>query len=415
LPSPGARSIAVTFVTLGLAYGVWYAYSVFLVALLQEFGWSRSLVAGAFSVFVLVHGLLSAPLGWLADRLGPRRLILAGGLLLAGALVLDGAVTRPWHLYVAFGILTSMGVAAAGWIPGVVLVQRWFPGHVGTALGVTSAGIGVGIFVVVPACQWLIEAAGWRWAFRTLGIAVAAWVVPATLLLLRDPGPLALAAPASARDAAGAPGDHVTLRGALVTRTFWLLGLTQVGGSFATQMLLAHQVAYLVDQGIAALMAASVVGVVGLASVVSKAGGGWFSDRFGRELTYTLGMGAVVASIATLGVVAIAPGPVPAYAYGVLVGAGYAVTAPLMPAVANDFFRGRHFGAIFGTLHIANAVGGSLGPWVAGWIFDTTRTYAPAFGTAAGAAALATLALWIAAPRRAVPPARRTGWREEAR
>jgi len=110
--SPGRRSIAVTFVTLGLAYGVWYAYSVFLVALLREFGWSRSLVAGAFSVFVLVHGVLAPPLGWLADRVGPRPLFLAGGLVLGAALWLDGAVGRPWHLYAAFGVVSMLFIVA---------------------------------------------------------------------------------------------------------------------------------------------------------------------------------------------------------------------------------------------------------------------------------------------------------------
>ena len=92
-------------------YGVWYAYAVFLVALLGEFGWSRSLLAGAFSVFTLVHGLAGAPLGWLADRFGPRPLVLAGGLLLACGLALDAAVTRPWHLYLAFGVVTAFETA----------------------------------------------------------------------------------------------------------------------------------------------------------------------------------------------------------------------------------------------------------------------------------------------------------------
>ena len=210
--TPGARSIAVTFVTLGLAYGVWYAYSVFLVALLREFGWSRSLVAGAFSVFVLVHGVLAPPLGWLADRVGPRRLFLAGGFVLAVALWLDGAVDRPWHLYVAFGVATAAGVACAGWVPAVVPVQRWFPRRVGAALGITSAGIGVGIFLVVPATQLLVAQLGWRVAFRCLAAAVALWIVPASLLVLRDPV-------ARGASADSEPGEgHRGLRGRSTTR-----------------------------------------------------------------------------------------------------------------------------------------------------------------------------------------------------
>jgi len=406
--SPAARSIAATFVTLGLAYGVWYAYSVFLVALLREFGWSRTLLAGAFSVFTLVHGLVGPLAGSIADRLGPRRLTLAGAVMLAAGLLLDGAVTRPWHLYLAFGVLTALGVACAGWVPAVVLVQRWFPHRIGTALGLTSAGIGAGIFVVAPACQWMVEVAGWRWAFRAVGLGVAAWMIPATLWLVREPAAAAGApgVPQDGRVPAAAQAGDITPRHALGTRAFWALAVAMLSASFVNQMLLVHQVAYLVDHGIDALMAASVVGVVGLASIAGKAGGGWFSDSFGREETYTLGMALVMLSMAALGLVAVAPGPLPAYVYGALVGVGYSITAPLMPALINDVFRGRHFGAIFGMLHAANAFGGGLGPWVAGRVFDATGSYAPAFAAAAGSALLSTAAIWTARRgrrRRATP------------
>ncbi|HEU5324187.1 MAG TPA: MFS transporter [Methylomirabilota bacterium] len=391
-----ARTLGATFVTLALAYGVWYSYAVFLVALLREFGWSRTVVAGGFSLFTLVHGTASFPIGWLSDRVGPRRLVLGGGLVLAAALALDGAVTRPWQLYLAFGVATAVGVAAAGWVPAAVLVQRWFPERVGTALGLTSAGIGVGIFLVVPLCQWLIELAGWRWAFRILGGLVLAWVVPATLWLVRDP-------PAAGARAAGPPagGGDVTLGGAVGTARFWLLGAAPVFCAFATQMLLVHQAAYLVDHGLPALVAASVVSVVGLSSIVGKTGGGWASDTFGREPTFSFGMACVVASVAVLGLLALTGATAWAFLYGALVGVGYSVTAPLMPAVISDLYRGRNFGVIFGALHVANAVGGSSGPWVAGRVFDATGSYAAAFTGAVAAAALSTGALWLVAPRRA--------------
>jgi MFS family permease len=390
-------------VTLGLSYGVWYAYSVFLVALLREFGWSRTLLAGAFSVFVLVHGVMAPLLGWLADRIGPRRLFAAGGLLLAAGLLLDSAVGRPWHLYAAYGALTAAGVAAAGWVPAVILVQRWYPRRVGAALGITSAGIGVGIFLVVPATQFLVDWLGWRLAFRCLAAVAALWIVPMSLVVLRDP-PRAGAGRREAQPPPPAPHTtDITLAQALGMPKFWLVSTAQFLGSLASQMLLVHQVAYLVDQGIPALVAASVVSVVGLSSMVGKAGGGWFSDVFGRELTYTLGMTSVVASIGVLGLIALAPGPLPAYVYGALVGLGYSVTAPLLPALVSDLFRGRHFGAIFGMMQLANSVGGAAGPWLAGRVFDETGSYRGALAAAVLAAAVATAALWAARGQAARP------------
>src|SRR5512144_3283746 len=121
---PAYRALAVTVVTLALAYGVWYAYSVFLVALLREFGWSRSVLAGAFSVFTLMGGGAGPVLGALADRFGPRRLILIGWVLLAASLWADSLVTRPLHLCVAFGLHTSVGVATAGWPCAVLTMYR---------------------------------------------------------------------------------------------------------------------------------------------------------------------------------------------------------------------------------------------------------------------------------------------------
>jgi MFS family permease len=251
----------------------------------------------------------------------------------------------------------------------------------------------------VPFAQWLIDRVGWRWAFQVIGIAALAWIVPATLWLVREPpGAEARAGRRTGGDPARA--GEVTLLAAAATRAFWLLAAAQGFAAFVNQMLLVHQVAYLVDHGVPALVAASVVSVVGIASVVGKAGGGWLSDLIGREVTYTLGMALVVTSIGALGMQALQPGAAWAYLYGGLVGLGYAVTAPLMPAVISDLYRGRHFGAIFGALQTMNAVGGSLGPWVAGHVFDVTRSYRLAFLLAVAAAGLATAALWIAAPRR---------------
>lgn len=398
------KPIAATFVTLGLVYGVWYAYSVFLVALLREFGWSRSVLAGAFSLFTLVHGGIGLPLGWLADRVGPRRLIVVGAAGLGAALVLDGAIDRPWQLYLTFGLMTALGVAAAGWVPAVMLVQRAFPHRIGTALGFTSAGVGFGIFLVVPICQWLIDQVGWRWAFRITGLAIAAWVIPATLWLVRDaparaPGPAPAPTPPPVARAGGARPE-LTLGAAMHTLPFWLFATLQACVSFANQMLLVHQVAYLVDHGIPSLMAASVVSVIGITSVCGKIGGGWVSDFMDRRVTYTVGTTFTAASIGALGLLALHPTPGWAYLYAVLIGIGYSIPAAITPAVLNDVFRGRHFGAIFGSFQVTGALGGAAGPWVAGRVFDVTGSYAPAFIAAVIAAGVATAALWGTRRRR---------------
>ena len=392
--SHATRSLIATFVTLGLAYGVWYAYSVFLVVLAEEFHWKRSLVAGAFAAFALVHGLSSPALGWLADRLGPRLVFMAGGSVLALALVVDGAITRPLHLYLAFGLLTSLGVTASALVPAVVLIRGWFPRRFGTALGIASAGIGVGIFAVVPFCQAMIDAFGWRWAFRLLGIIIAVWTIPAALALVRDPP-----AP-SVDDALCESPATPSLTTALAFGSFWLLALAQFCGNFVCQMLLVHQVAFLVDQGIPAMVAASAAGLVGLSSVFAKVGSGWAADVLGRRRTFTTGMIVVLVSVGLLTVVARSPhGPL-VYVYGLLMGIGYAATVPIMPTVISDVFGGARFGSIFGSLHLANAIGGAVGAWLAGTVFDATQSYRISFMVAGVAALVAIAAVSLARPAR---------------
>ncbi|MBM3218405.1 MAG: MFS transporter [Candidatus Rokubacteria bacterium] len=399
------RVVVATFVTLGLAYGFWYAYSVFLVAFLREFGWSRSVVAGAFSLLVVMHGVSGPPLGWLVERFGARAVIATGGALLTGSLLLGAHIDAVWQLYVVIGVLAALGVSAAGWVPSVVLIRAWFPTHVGTALGIASAGIGVGIFALVPITQLLIDAVGWRWALRVLAAMVAVWVIPATLLLVRNAGHAGapVARPALA---ATSSRPHWAVRTVLRSWRFWMTGAVFFAGSVATQMLLVHQVAYLVDHGASALVGATLVGVVGIASIVGKTGWGTLSDRVGREPTYTLAFACVALSVLFLALAGAHPhSPLP-YAYAILIGVGYAVTAPLTPAIASDLFGGPRFPRIFGLLHFMNSLGGAAGPWIAGWLFDRTGSYALALPIAAGTALLAPALLWVVAPRRPNPAPR---------
>jgi len=147
-----------------------------------------------------------------------------------------------------------------------------------------------------------------------------------------------------------------------------------------------------VDHGVTAMVAASVISVVGAASIVGKTGGGWLSDHLARETVYVLGMVSMIASLGLLWLVSIAPRPWLTYGYATFFGLGYAVTASLVPAMVSDRFRGPHFGAIFGVSQIGSALGTALGPWLAGLSFDATGSYAMPFTLAAvtaGAAALA--------------------------
>lgn len=392
------------FVTLGLVYGVWYSYSVLLIALVREFSWPRALAAGAFSLFVIVHGAAGPLVGRLVESLGPRVVIVTGAFSLVGGLLLAAHTRAAWQLYLSFGVIAAAGSCAAGWVPSVAIVRRWHPERFGTAVGIASAGTGVGIVAVVPITQLLIDTVGWRWALRVLAAAILVWALSGVRWFTRDhpveTGATRAVPAASRSERAGADW---TLGMALRSWRFWGVALVFLAGGTATQTLLVHQVAYLVDKGLAALIAATVASVVGLASIAGKIGWGALSDRVGSEVAFTLSSLCVVTAIGILALSSPAA-PVLAYVYAVLMGVGYASSAPLPPAVVGRLFRGPHFASIFGALQPATAVGGAMGAWIAGGIFDRTGSYGPALVLAAVIAAAAPILLWVVAPRRPHPP-----------
>ncbi len=396
--------LGTTFITLGMILGVWYSYSVFLVAFLREFGWSRSLVAGAFSVLVLVHGCAAPLTGWLAGRVGPRRVIMAGACVLGGGLLLTAETRQWWHLYLAFGGVSAVGITMAGWIPAVVLVRGWFAGRFGTAMGIASAGIGAGIFGLVPFAQLLVDWVGWRWAYRILAMLILGWVLPATAALVREAAPAAPLITAPGPSKPSKADAHWTLSAAIGDWHFWGLAGVYFSGNFVTQMLMVHQVAYLVDHGVSPLVAASAGGLIGFVSVLGKLGGGALSDRAGRELAYTLSFACIIASLGAVVLAGRYPASSLPYFYAVLMGLGYGGMAPIAPAAASDLFKGPAFATIFSSAYPAMCVGIAAAAWVAGQIFDKTGSYALALWVAFGMAIFSPVLFWIVAPSRPNPP-----------
>jgi len=401
-------SLGLIALTLALAYGSWYAYSVFLVALLNDFGWSRSVLGGAFSVFALVQGIANPLLGMLCDRISPPLVVLAGSAALGIALYCNSFIQTPWQLYIGFGGCTALAVACCGWIPAVIQVQRRFRRQLGLALGIVSSGVGVGMLIVVPLCEWLIETYGWRTAFRTLGVLCVLFIFPSALFLRWESQhvPVAQSARNGTTEASTGTGLSLTVGEAMRTTPFWLMVATFFCGSICSQTLHVHQVAFLVDHGVQAMIAASVVGVVGIASIVGKTGGGWLSDRVERELVYVSGIAILVGAVGALMLVGETGSQWGAYGYAVMLGMGYAVTAALTPAMVSDRFQGRHFGAIMGVGLFGSATGSAVGPWMSGYLHDLTGSYAVPFAIAATSGLLAGVAGWTARSlRRQAQPA----------
>jgi MFS family permease len=402
----GALVIGTLFLTLGLLYGIWYSYSVFLVALIDHFSWSRSITAGAMSVFIVAHGLFGPFAGRLVEQFGPSRLMMAGSVVMAGGLLLTSQINHWWQLYISFGVISAVGLGACGWVPSVILAERWFPNKVGTALGIVTSGIGVGIFAIVPLTNYLIETIQWRGAFQALALTVILVIWPAALFILRLPtgqGGSSETADGAAEcehsQSSSALQNHWTVSSAVRSRSFRFCVLAFFSGGCLSQLLILHQFAFMVDHGVTKTVGSIIVGIIGVVSIPGKIIWGAMSDRIGRELTYTFALSCTLLSVIVLSFVGAAPGLVLPVIFAVLLGIGYSANAPIIPSVARDIFAGPRFPSIFGTLSMFAAMGGATGSWLGGYLFDLSGSYQLMLITAAGMAIFGPAMLWLAAPR----------------
>ena len=184
------------------------------------------------------------------------------------------------------------------------------------------------------------------------------------------------------------------------TKEFWLIGFSFFLGAFAVHSILTHHVAFFIDQGMEKMTASSIVGVLGIVSVGGKIFWGVLSDRIGRESTYTAGIICLAFGISLLIFYDMSPRFFLPYSYAFFFGMGYAATATLSPLITADFFAGKSYGSIFGTLFILNGTGAALGAWFAGFLFDSIGSYIPSFIIMIIFSLLACLCILLAAPRK---------------
>ena len=400
--------LAQSFGTAALVFGVWFSFAVFYVALVEDFAWDRGAAALPFSIGNLLQAVLAPAVGLFADRWGARRVVTAGLALSAVALAACSQVQALWQFIVCFGLGVGGGVALAGPVAYSALLAAWFIRRRGTIIGCAFAGMGIGVKLIGPAAQHMILWIGWRQSFGILALCLALYALFVALTLRNRPADVGLEPygasqrPAdAARSASGrrAAVPYWTLGQALRTREFWALAVVQVCiplGIFSVSM---HQVAYLVDLGFSKPFAAAILGHMGLMSAFGRVFFGSLSDRFGRFGGVTLSVLCSQIGIVLLLTISSADVAWPLYLYAFFFGLGYGARGPIISAIAADLFPGRHFGTIFGFISIGHGVGGALGPWYSGYIYDRFGAYTPAFGLALVALCGVIGCFWIATRR----------------
>jgi len=390
--------VGIAVVSVTLVMGIRHSFAVFFPPILDEFGWGRGSTAVMLSLNLLIYGLMSPVAGSLGDRWKPRRVMLIGIAILGMATAGCAFAQELWHFYLLFGILMPVGTAFSSWPLLAPALANWFTKKRGLVIGLGQMGSGLS-FAYGMFAAFAISELGWRSAYFVLAGILVTFVLPLYLLFHYRPENKGLKAEVATAD------NHVsgdwTLSQAMKTYQLWLLVLSFfLYWGIGTYLILAHQVKFAEDVGYSSLFAASVFALFGIFMVAGRLSA-FISDWIGREITITLAAILSIGAIVALVSVTDTSQPWLLYIYASCFGYGTGLYSPTIIAAAADIFHGRHFGAITGLLLTGMGVGGAIGPWLGGYVYDISGNYISAFVLSMVCFGLACIAFWIAAPRNA--------------
>ncbi|HEY1371342.1 MAG TPA: MFS transporter [Candidatus Binatia bacterium] len=401
--------IAVAFLSVAIAFGARNAFAVFLIAVVEEFHWSRGLASGAIMVGAILWTLGAPVIGMLLDRYGPRLVLSAGALVMAAGFVVSGLARGVLEFYLGMGVLVGIGFAPLTMTSQATFLSNWFVRRRGMAIGAAAAGIGFGILAVVPLTQRLVAAYGWRNAYFILAAILVFVVAPLNYFFQRrtpqemgleaDFG-LASAAPGTHRAGAGGP----TLREALKNWRFWIFSVGVLAGAIPLHLVLIHQVAAVNDAGFSREVAALALGLIGLFTAPSMVIMGFIADRIGSRRAYALGSASLIAGmllLMMLGHAAGAPRTWLLYGFPPFIAFGFSSRQSLYPTMAADLFHGKSFGAIIGAVALFIGAGAGIGPWLGGVLHDRGGNYDTALALASALALVSIAFIWAACVQRA--------------
>ncbi len=370
--------VAASVVIQLLMLGTYLSFGIFLTPLSSEFGWTSAVTSGAYSFGYLLFGFSSIVAGRLTDKFGPRRVLIACGLLLGLGYLLMSQVSSIWQLYLFYGVIVGIGMSGVD-APILTTVARWFVKKRGMVTGITKTGAGIGILAMPLLANWLISSYGWRNAYVVFSIIVLVGVIAAALFLKRDPGQIGLL-PDGATEVETGDSNIVTrqfsLREAIGTSQFWLFSAACILLMFCTQVSIVHTAPYVIEMGISATAAAITVSVIGGASILGRIGMGDISDRLGYKPIFIVAISLFIVAFA---LIQFAKEAWLFYIFATVAGIGRGAFFTLISPILAELFGLRSLGAILGVVFFIGTIGGALGPVLSGRIFDVTGSYQLSF------------------------------------
>ncbi len=380
--------IAGLVVAVGAAFAfgpmVFSTFSLFMLPLSAEFGWTRAQAAMALTICACCAAIANPLAGRLSDRIGPRRVLLAGLLAFAVCNAALGFATNLVELY-AVHVLLGASAAACGFVPYFKILVGWFRTRRGMMIGLAiGLGTGVGSVMMAQLARVLIDIYGWQVARLVMGGLILLIPFPMVWLFLREAEP----APVVGPTVAAAPVEGVSAKGARADLNFWKIFAISAVGTSCLAGAVVHLVALLVDRKIDLATATTIFSICATSKAVGQITVGFLQDRIPSAriglLVYGSGLLAFVtivfgheAPVLTLG--------------AAFLGLAFGGEMSLAPYWASRYWGMKAYGEIYGLLYCASVIGSAIGPLVMASVFDTTGDYRPAMVAFAGGMGLCLL------------------------
>lgn len=386
----GWKLAGLSLLVIGLASGpVWSGVGVWVKALEMQFGWSRAQLTGAFSLAQLEGSIFGPLLGYLIDRLGPRRMVFIGLVITGLGFVLFSRTNNLLTFYVSYGLI-MLGTAAGSWLPLMTVVNRWFIRKRGLAMAVAAEGSPLGGLLLLPVLAWAVTPSHFGWSTTALwiGIVFLALAFPISRFIRErpedygeradgDPSPNASMSQIEVvrtppRDIGSRDQPDFTAGQAIRTSAFWLITFGHAFSSMLFATLTVHLVPMLTDQGLSLQSSANVFSAMMGVAAVFQLIGGYVGDRMETRVAIAV-FGFIQAAGFTVAV--FAESMPMAILFAVLFGAGFGGRNPLTVAIRAEYFGPNAFATITGISSAPMYLFMLAAPLFAAFIFDTQGSY----------------------------------------
>jgi MFS family permease len=347
-------------------YGLPFFYDFFV----KEFGWSRAVVTSGNALGkLLVAPLFGFLAGWLIDRYGPKKMMLAGSLM-AGSALVGLSLMNSLSSFYLFYVLNALGYVFGGPLPCQVLISRGFTKNRGKAMGVAYLGIGTGGALVPLISAGLVNNFGWHLALTLLGLLI---------IIISFPLPLFLKEPESATNNRRSAGDIAPIKDILKSRNFYLLAIGSMCSIGAVGGVNQHLKLYLRDLSFTQSHAAHIMSLVLLSSLAGRVLMGMLADVMHRKYVMII-IYLIVGSSIPLLLIPDFPGRL--YIFAVLFGIGLGGDYMIIPLMAADLFGVKTLGRVMGIILVADGIAESLFPMLVGALYnEAIKSYVTGFTT----------------------------------